>query len=764
MRPQILMVALALSACSGDPTITLFFPNEVSQAATQKISIQVFDRSSGSGAIGLSCAELLGQAGSENPTAPPPTEEVSFGYPLSGEERIPEINKGKPIVYVLGHKDDDAPPILEGCSDTFDTSDGNTEIDLEVVIPMGSTIVKSLGDLQSGLAGEELSVPIRVQVLTPGGGETPPIPGVELLFQPSGGFQIINANDGPNSTLLSDDLGFAEVRVRAPTNVADGTIVVSSPSRDELAPVTFTLGVVGAVNLSPTSSGFSFGARPVALASGRISSGGIDLAVLSCSGNEGDCMPSASNTQPGESVLHIVENLGGNLNFRTGPAGLGIVPTGIALFQPSDQPQIAISNGWRQDCRNRICQPNQPCGCFRANPGTQRPCPCEGAEVVTVEPSGGSFMVERHAMTGSSAVGLAALRINGVESVAIAAAGRSLHERPCNPNNTCAAYDIALCEQDPGACGCPPSEQCAPNVPGGPLCVAIDQKLDVLTAIGASSSLVNLRGCQLPDLLCDRTDQMDPTTACDCIDSERGNICSVIERCGCEVPQASFIGDPSLTFKPLAVAAGDFGNPSNHGIVVGTPTSLQYMSFQVNSEIFMASKALVLNIPQEGVATTQFDTQIDNALDVVSYSRAPCGTGQLEGNCELVQERPTLERGCLTTHLSAGSGSLLVDTPDLPDICRRLPLDYTPTGICAGRLNDDAFDDIAVATESLGGDGPPGLVLYAGDGNGGLLLPPTQAPLDVGGAGPIECVDVNGDGLAEVVMVDGENVHIFSAR
>ncbi len=767
MRLPVLSVACVMfaasSACSGDPTISLFFPNEVSQQATQKISIQIFDRSSGSGAIGLNCAALLGQAGSENPTTPDPTESENFTYPLSGEERLSEIKKGKPIVYVLGHMSDDPPPILEGCSDDFDTGSGETEINLNVVVPSGSSIQKRLGDLQSGLPDQELSVPIRVQVQTPGGGDTPAIPGVELLFEPMGGFQIVDANEGSNARLLSNTEGIAEIRIRTPSAVSEGGLTVSSPSHPDLAPVRFTLGVVEPIALSPNSLGFSFGATPIALAAGTVSSGGTDLAVLSCSGEPSSCKPSADNTAPGETVFHLVEDIGNNPSFIPGPQGLGIVPTDVAILPSGNTNKIAISHGWRQDCRNRVCAAGERCGCFRRDINQPLACPCEGAEVVLLERTGGSFSVERKTLTGSSAVGLTTLRIEGEDSLAIAAAGRSRHERPCNPNDSCAVHHTPQCQMNPETCGCPPSEICRPGLPGGPFCVAIDKKLDLLKPLTATPDLINLRGCQIPDFDCDRTIRSEPVSTCDCNDTERGNLCNASDRCGCLIPQSSFIGTPSLTFEPLAIASGPFQFESSHGVVVGTPTSLEYMTFQPGTDVFEAVKPLSLNVPQEGVATTQFDGLIDRALDVVSFSRVACGMGNLESNCQLVQERPADEQGCLTTHLTAGSTTLVSNTPDIPDVCRRLPLDYRPVSICTGPINADLNDDIAISTAALPGDNRPGLVLYAGDGNGGLLLPPTYVGIDIGAAGPITCRDINGDGKAEVLMVEPENVHIFSA-
>ena len=242
-----------------------------------------------------------------------------------------------------------------------------------------------------------------------------------------------------------------------------------------------------------------------------------------------------------------------------------------------------------------------------------------------------------------------------------------------------------------------------------------------------------------------------------------------MELCGCAVPQTAFIGSAQLTFPPRSLASGQFTDPSNHGIVVGTTTSLQYLTFISAQGVFETAEnaALVLNTPQDGVATAQLNAQRDAALDVVAFSRAACAEdaeGGITQRCSLAQARPANEQGCVVLHLTAEGRALTQSTLMAPADCRRVPLDYEPLAMCTGRINNDTFDDFAISTTALPGDGRPGLVLYASDGNGGLLLPPTIAPLDVGGAGPLICFDVDQDGLSEVIMVDPDHVHIFSAR
>ncbi|MEL7367513.1 MAG: hypothetical protein AAFN74_01280 [Myxococcota bacterium] len=197
------LVALGLcfgemGCADGEGSIALVFPNDVVRSAIRRLRVEAY--SPDSGGTGLSdrtCSDFIGEAriGMD-----------PLGTPVRGDYQCPEpcadgwftdlslgkVPAGRQIIYVLAYASnlEGQMPILEGCSDGFDSTEEsgsfeNVNIDLDFVLPDGTRLVKAAGDRQVGRGDSTLGTPLTVEVQAdaPISGAPYVIPGLPVVFE-----------------------------------------------------------------------------------------------------------------------------------------------------------------------------------------------------------------------------------------------------------------------------------------------------------------------------------------------------------------------------------------------------------------------------------------------------------------------------------------------------------------------------------------------------------------------------------------------------
>lgn len=794
------LLGLTAGCGSGEASVALVFPNTVAMQAVRRIRVEAYPPSTGGAASDRDCGDFRNLARDGMDPVGTPTRgdfpcvdapDMPCAVDWFNDLELPKVDSGRQIVYVLAYSstDEDATPILEGCTDRFDSTGGGDEskevpINLGLVIPKSARLVKTAGDRQVGRAGQEAPVPLqaRVEAESPtGSGYTYVIPGVPIRFTSSvDGYELIS--DGVASTYdtFSGADGRAEVRVRLPNAAGAGRVVVRAAELEawidiaERAQGEFRLSVTEPARFASSQvlQGGS-GAQGVQVALGYIDAGDdLDLVMLGCRGTEEGCRPGAAAVAPyGQASLTVIKDLGGSAQLLPVTGEQGILPGGLALadIRPAvGIDEIAVVNGRRADCQARVCTAGQPCPCYGVGPG--EPCPCEGAEVRIFGVEGSQVVLRsRHTMTASNAVGVAAYASANIEphvGLAVVAQGRSVNSRPCSQSNHCLPHDpmlSSLCLAEPESCGCPPEERCEcqgcsdTQQPG--VCVARDKVVDLLEFTRARSELTNRGGCQMPVIDCDINNTAAST--CECLDADlTGNTCTEREGCNCKAPERIHVGDDDAPVLPYSIVAGAVDSGRDWDLMVPSIGGLELIKNLPGGETFEWRGEPIVNAPMHGAAIANMDSESERdgggarVGDVVWYAQAPCQGGpNFNASCPIwrAPEPGASPKGCLGVYYSDGAESLFdLRTPSIGG-CRRHFLDEVPAGMCVGRFNGDDFEDIVVTSRQSSE-----VLVFSGDGRGGLLDPPERFSLPAGGVGgPAACGDVNRDGTDDLVVVDG---------
>lgn len=770
-------IGLAAAGCGGgEASVSLLFPNAVAGASLRRLRVEAYSPDTGAAAATeRDCGDFRGLAREgKDPIGTPVYGDYQCLEPCDpgwldalALERVPS---GRQIIYVLGFgsTEEDATPVLEGCTDRFDSTGGgdekqDVEIRLDLVIPDSARLVKTAGDRQVGRAGEELSVPleVRVEADSPRGtGGTYPIPGVPIGFSSQReGFSLVG-----DANPFTDADGRASVGVQLPTTPGSGEIVANAGELElvasgDRATQTFSVSVTQPVEMSGTDVlDLLPGARPVAVAVGNLGGGpALDAVMLACTSQDpANCAVGHAATAPfGQTALAVALDVGDSPTFpavATPPGGLGILPADLVvadITSPAGEDELAFVNSRRADCQARNC---------------------EGSEILIMGVSNGQVSIGgggRFTMTGSNAVSLATFRATytAFDNLAIAAQGRSVNTQVCSRANRC----LPVSEVMPENGGCPPGERCecpecrSTNEPG--LCVARDKMIDVL--VSKTNEIINQNGCQRPMIECDNTSPEQST--CTCLDDFRGNKCTGRDGCNCKVPDRVYIGDTDAPVLPFSLVAGPLKSAEDWDIVVPSIGGLEMVEARPSQQTFIWKGEPIINAPIHAARILDLDYASEEANndphrgDVVWYSRSSCLEGSnFQLSCPVWRELPEGQEpvGCLGVYYTDGEDSVFdLRTPQVGG-CRRHHLDYAPDGMCAGDFNGDGYVDVALATESRSV-----VYIFSGDGRGGLLDPPEEAAIPGSGVGgPLACGDVDGDGRDDVVVANQQNGSMYLLR
>lgn len=806
LRAVVLTWLLACAGCgAGEASVALLFPNDVAMQSIRRLRVEAYPPSTGGAASDRDCRDFenLARDGMDPVGTPTrgdfqcvdsPDSTCAPGW-FDGLELL-KVDSGRQIIYVLGYAstEDDATPILEGCTDRFDSTGGgdesnNVPVDLGLVIPRSARVSVVAGDRQVGRFGEEAPVPLQVRVeaeAPTGSGYTYAIPGVPLRYTSVvDGFDLIHDGTGPFDT-ITDAEGTASARVRLPSLPGSGRVQVRA---EVLEPwIDDTSRASGEFSLSVTEP-VRFGAGqilqagagvlPVQVSLGYIDEGNdLDLVMLGCLGSAAGCAPGSAAVPPfGASSLTVIKDVGATAQLLTVVGEQGILPAGLAVadIEPSGGiDEIALVNGRRADCQSRVCAPGQPCPCYGVAPGEA--CPCEGSEVRVFVAEGAQVTLRaRHTMTASNAVGVAAYRTADNEpymGLAVAAQGRSVNRQPCSRANQCLPHDpliSSLCLTEPEACGCPPEERCEcedcidTQQPG--VCVARDKVVDLLEHQTTKGGLFNRGGCQMLNIDCNINEAAN--SECECLDAAiTENACNGRDGCNCKAPERIHVGDSNAPVLPYGLAAGQVDSARDWDIMVASVGGLELMKNRPGRETFGWEGEPIVNAPIHGVAILDLDSESERERgaaqvgDVAWFARKAClGGPNFNLSCPIWRQPPEGQepQGCLGVYHSDGETSLFdLVTPNSGG-CRRHYLEHAPDGMCTGKLNDDDFADVVVSSRHSND-----VLVFSGDGRGGLLDPPERLSLPGGGmGGPITCGDVNRDGTDDVVVVDAASGAIY---
>lgn len=792
----------------SETSVALVFPNDVVMKSIRRIRVAAYPPSAGGAASDRDCRDFedLAREGMD-PVGTPVRGDFDCNENcaddwFSGEE-LPKIDAGRQIVYVLAYAstEEDATPVLEGCTDRFDSRGGSDEvfevpIDLHLVIPKSARLVKTAGDRQVGRAGEKTPIPlqVRIEAESPGGaGYTYFIPGIPVTYTTSDeGFELIGGAASTRVETLTGAEGLAEVEMRLSPMAGTARVRVTAEALkpwidNELrAQADFSLSVTDPSRFAPSQviQGRA-GALPIRVALGKLDGPGpLDLVVLSCRGSQEGCALGKDAVAPfGTSEATVVLNVGVAPEQLDVPQLQGILPAGLAVadFQPevsSTVDEIAIVHGRRAECQGRVGTPAKRCPYFGVADG--EPCPCEGSEVLILGHDGTQLKLQnRHTMTASNAIAAVAYLSPDTDpqfGLAIVAQGRSINTQPCSQAGRCLPHDpevSAICVGTPESCGCPTSERCEctncadSREPG--VCVARDKVIDLLEFNAQTETSFNRDGCQRPLVACDVNNAQSMST-CSCLDAAiTGNRCDANDGCGCKVPRRIHVGDSDAPVLPLGIAAGPLASSGQWDIIVPSIGGLELVENLPGSATFEWRGEPIVNAPIHEAVVLDLDGAAERDLgapqvgDVAWISRAGCLAGaNFELSCPVWRalDEGQSSKGCMGVYHSDGQDSLFSLRTPSKGGCRRHELTERPDGICSGNINSDAHPDVVVASGESND-----ILIYAGDGRGGLLDPPERFPLPAGGVGgPVVCGDLDSDGSDDVVVVDANTGTIYVLR
>ncbi len=787
-RPALAVALVLLAGCgAGEASVSIIFPNETARLAVRRLRIESYDPDAGGAPASLrDCSDFLGKARvGDDPLGAPvradyqcvdtAQNECKGGWFDGRDDLI--LTRGRRIIYVLAFSStlDTATPILEGCTDQFDSDGGSDEsnevpINLSLVIPDNARMVKSGGDRQIGRAGEPLLVPleVRVQADSPDGtGGTYDIPGVPIRFSSETmGYAI---TDGDSATVYSTHTnlkGRASVNLTLATSAGTGEVVATADAlKSDTAPnrhqATFFVSVTApAAFPSKDVLGVGDGTIPIAAAIGDLDDDGeADLAVVACEGNRANCTPGLDGVLPaGTTRLSAYRSAGSASRQRLNePSNLGILPAGLLIEDIAPTagiPEVVLLNSRRADCANRDC---------------------EGAEILVLSANGTDLVVDsRHTMTGSNAVALSAFESTDdgpYRGVAMVAQGRSVNDRVCSPTPRCLPWEGPMCDANPELCGCPPQERCELEPGSGNtrvgVCMARDKLVDVLVtrSVNQVNRLYNKNGCQVPRLSC--TNRAGEESDCACLDpGNEVTRCAPMDACGCRVPQRVYVGALDAPVLPYGLVAGPLRDPANWDIVVPSVGGLELL--EESSGTFAWTSEPIVNAPIHDALVVPLDLTLERRTtgepppDVVWSAREACLEGDnFQASCPVWRALPEEQeaKGCLGAYFTDGEESIFKLRTPTAGGCRRHALDFVPHGMCSGDFNGDDHVDIAIASRDTNQ-----LYIFSGDGFGGLLDPPDTIALPGEAGGPVACGDLDGDDLDDVVVLNGETGAIYLMR
>ncbi len=793
-----------LGGCSeGDGSITLVFPNDVARSAVRRLRVEAYSPDSGgTGLSDRSCSDFLGQArlGME-PLGAPVRGDYQCAEPCPdgwfADESLAQVPSGRQIIYVLAYASSgtDQMPILEGCTDTFNSTEeaGSFEgvrVDLQFVVPDNARLVIVGGDRQVGRAETTLGLPLEVEVRA----DAPiadraqyVIPGLPITFSAqTDGYAIVGSDGavtGPLTIPANLD-GQASTLVRVASVPGNGTVDARASVLEDIPNATpavqFSISVTPSTQFPQREVIQQPGGWPVGMVLGSLDGPGpADLITLTCEGTSEQCTLAPIVENPGRTRLTVIRDVASeNRRPLAVPPALGLLPTDVRavdmLPNSSDEEtvqEVAILNARRESCQTRTCPVGVPCACFGL--AANDPCPCEGSEIrlLRIEPNNPDALevAGAYTLTASNAVGMGVLsRYTGeYDGLVVAARGRLRNDRPCRRPNQCdlpnaaseTPSDRAFCEAEPQSCGCPQNEFCecpdAETDPSTCFCRAEDEILDVLAVrTPGASDLFNQGGCQSWIGTCGDSD-VDRT--CECLDaSERGGVCTASDRCGCPVPKLVQLGEQSGRIGPVGVVAGPLRPGQSDDIVVPSIGGLA-LAQSDDRDLFQFIGIPLVNEPIHEARVAQLDEAAEQLLgglniapDIVWVAREACTEG-FETQCPQVDanESDARRRGCLGVYYTDGEPSVLrLNPPAGQGGCRRHALTYAPDGLCTGNFNADQHIDVAVAAA-----GVTDVMVFNGDGRGGLLDPPELVALGALGGGPLACDDLDGDGLDDIAVL-----------
>ena len=785
----VVLAASFVSACAdGDGSITLVFPNEVARSVVRRLRVEAYSPDSGgTGLSDRSCRDFLGQArAGMDPLGTPVRGDYQCPEPCEDgwftDRALQDVPSGRQIVYVLAYASNEVGemPILEGCTDRFDSTEESgsfedVQVVLQFVIPDNARLIKTGGDRQVGRAGTELGLPLSVVVEadTPVGGGQYVIPGVPVAFESqTPGYELVGPTEVP-----TDVRGSSQVNVALPSMAGSGAITARAAALEGVANATpsveFSASVTVPVQFARTQVIQQLGGRPVKLVLDRLdATPALDLAALTCEGTEIQCSLAQTIPLPGAASLSVFTDVG-TLTQRvlTMRSGLGILPTDLKaanLLQPVDTKELAVLNARRADCQNRMCPEDGPCSCFGLAPGA--PCPCEGSEIGLFRiDASGIAPIRRYTLTASNSVAFVAVPDStqtDFERLVVAGRGRMRNDRPCNRRNTCGAPNVTDpeeqqgCENDPETCGCLPNEFCecsdCPLDSSVGFCQGNDKMLDLLARRVGRDEVFNRGGCQELFATC-KTSSISsatrPDSECVCGDSERGGSCSDLDGCGCDVPNFVRLGETDAPVIPLGLAAGPLRIGVAPDLVVPSIEGLGLAQSLGTSFEYQGSP--VINAPVNEAIVTQLDDASEQEMglatippDIVWIARAPCTDG-FRTTCPTIDanEGDAPRMGCLGAYFTDGQESVFQIKLPQDGGCRRHALTFVPDGLCVGRFNADPHIDVAVASTRASN-----VLIFSGDGRGGLLDPPERVALPDTGGGPLVCADLDGDALDDIAV------------
>lgn len=778
-----LLLALGAGCGPGDGSIILRFPSEAARQATKKIELYALgaaeriDRPS--------CDALLAKLPREEPLGVDLVTEP-FPLPKEGAYTITGFPAGAPVVLVVGLDAEDN-RLFQGCSDRFGLELGNRDVDivLSAILPAAVFLERVSGGHQVGGAGELLAEPLRARALAvsaharaapyvlPGLAVelSTDLPGVELAGQPA------------PVTLLTDVDGVVSAELRLPPRLGGGAVLMRSPALQaacaagggpsaarECPGQTSQRYLFSAVaELGPLTRG-ALVAEPaeidalVEVAIGDVVQGsGLDAVILGCRGDPAACR---AGTGGATQLFTIASIAGASAAATLIPGPLGVAPGALYVgpFFPGGQDSVVVLNRRRADCQSRV------------DPNTHEATPCQGSEALAFASDGQSLAAPlRSTLTASNAVGLAPWSSGGSLRLLTAGQGAGTFPRPCsdapmcraeheyvcadgrsdctsycfsrqNVDDTAARQEFAatcvdLCQARPEGCGCPPGESCLPHPYDSALglrCIPEDKLIDQLQA--GPSGLENVEGCQERRAECLK-DKQSPSR-CACLDRARGNRCTGQDACGCAVPQQILIGGGALP-RDLALAEGSAGPD----LVVASNSGLELMP-GTPAGSFRWELRRSPSPSTDGVRWIDLDGQ--GAADLLWWSRQPCGEDS--PSCPL--SRRLSAEGTLDGRAVPGcAGVLLRDAPRpigtvAEDGCRRFSLPFVPDGSCSADLNGDGRLDVVFSSFEA-----DEVLVFLGDGQGGLRDPPTKVALPGGTqGGRLVCRDIDGDRAADLVV------------
>jgi hypothetical protein len=720
IRYRLTWVLLALLGCGGDEVRVLFeFPNPDARAALRRLQVRVYpgadalrtcqDGFLGTAARGEAPVELPNEfvdqrcADDDNtPCAPDWFESVT----LEG------VRAGRGILYVRGFAGvgPNEPVVFEGCSDDFDTGDGDQVVGLAFVLPDSARSELLAPPSRVGLVGEVLALPVRVVAQDPasaGARNEYALPGYEVRVMAGDAPVALDATSARTNVEGVVDLA---VELQGP---GQGTLRIQASG---LEPTEVRLTAVEPLAALRSEMLARFDATPVDLAVGDADGDGPDDVAVALCGSEGRCRIdelTSVDTVAGVSGLAIVED---RTRVQAVVAdGWGRLPVDVEWIDlPGEPARLGVLSARTADCRPSACPDGELCRCVD---GAGRPCGCESSSLVLLAPEAGSFApVARYVTSASTAVAFRPLGGDGDPNrFAIVTRGRVDDRQSCVDNCDCARGD--RCDVSVGRCEDldQPIEMVirAPDRP--------DTLYDPVRCACADASQPTFAQCESP-----------PPVRCGIDVQSRISLAGPDDLCGRPLLPVVPAGAPLTTTTPQSMAILDQGTPS---FVVGGVSQVGFISGSGWRYSHQVSRRLHERF--DGIALAQLDPNLEPEVvgggeDLVFWGRGACE--RFVDGCPVVAADGA--RGCVGVLATAGVGSLLdVDERSFAT-CRRFDLDFVPVGGCVSDVDGDGALDLALTAEDDGG-----VRVLRGDGFGGWSATPEVVTTAAEGGGPMACQD-----------------------